>query len=81
MQPLLLERIQSLRDRDGHTYYNGSVLHRSHFIVVGIGNMPFNLFRKTRRTMLSISMPHCYPYQTHNTTAQTRTITAWRWRM
>jgi hypothetical protein len=44
--PILLDQIQSLRDRDWLTYYDGEVLHKGPLTIVGTGNTPFDLVQQ-----------------------------------
>ncbi|KAF2633768.1 hypothetical protein BU25DRAFT_328579 [Macroventuria anomochaeta] len=44
--PILLDQLQSLRDRDWLTYYDGDVLHQGPLTIVGTGNAPFDLVQQ-----------------------------------
>ena len=45
--PILLDQLQSLRDKDWLTYYDGAVLHQGPLTIVGTGNTPFDLVQQS----------------------------------
>lgn len=44
--PVLMEQLQSLRDKDWLTYYDGEVLRQGPLTIVGTGNTPFDLIQQ-----------------------------------
>lgn len=56
--PIVREQLQSLRERDYLTYWDGTELHKRPVTVVGTGNTPFNLIlAETQRRDIFFDAP------------------------